>query len=524
MLSEALLQAATRFGSRTALIFGGRRHSFADLHQDAIALSRLLVRRGLSRGNRVALFLENRPEYLHAYFAVPAAGGVLVPINTFLAARELGDVLRDCRATMLVTSNALLPRIAPAIESAPSLKQVLLVEKLGEDATSATSFAGASVDPGKPVDLGNPDDTAVLIYTSGTTGTPKGVMLTHRNLLSNAAACAQVVGVTPRDRIIFFLPAFHSFTQMVCILAPIVAGMSIVMCPRIDRAQIRETIIRHRPTIFPAVPAVFAAMAHAPLGLMARWLNPVRLYISGGAPLPLATLQSFESKYRRPLCEGYGLSEASPVVALNPPFGRRKKGSVGLPLPGLEVRIVDETGRDLLAGETGELLVSGPSVMRGYAGLPEETATILKDGWLHTGDMARRDEDGYLFIAGRIKEMLISRGMNIYPREIEEVLEAHPLIKEAAVIGLPDAARGEVPFAFVVPKEGMGITEAELRHACAASLARYKIPRGFQILSRLPRNPAGKVLKQVLKEQAGIIPQAEKGRGGPAGRAPRPER
>ena len=515
LLSEALLHAATRFGNRTALISGGRRHSFRNLHEDALVLSALLAGRGLRQGDRVALFLENRPEYLHAYFAVPAAGGVLVPLNTFLSARELGDVLRDCRASMLLTSAALLPRIAEAIESTPSLGQILLVEDLGH-------AASRTIPGDAPVNHGNPDDTAVLIYTSGTTGTPKGVMLSHRNLLSNASACIQVVGVTPRDRILFFLPAFHSFTQMVCIVAPVLAGMSIVMCERLDRARIREAIIRHRPTIFPAVPAIFATMANAPLGRIARWLNPVRVYISGGAPLALTTLRSFEHKYGRPLCEGYGLSEASPVVALNPPFGRRKAGSVGVPLPGLKVRIVDESGSDLPEGETGELLVSGPSIMKGYAGRPEETAKVLTDGWLRTGDLARSDEEGYLYIVGRIKEMLISRGMNIYPREIEEVLESHPQIKEAAVIGLHDAARGEVPFAFVVPKEGMGITEAELRHACVASLARYKIPRGFRILSDLPRNPAGKILKQVLREQAGVSPRAEKAKGGPAGRGPRP--
>ena len=518
MLRDALHQAATRFGRRTALVFEGRRHSFRDLYRDATALSRLLIERGLRPGDHVALFLDNRPEYIHTYFAVTAAGGVLVPLNTFLAPRELGDILRDCRASMLVTSSAMLPRMGEAIESTPSLKQVLLAEELGAGAASSTRLEEA------PVTSGSPEDTAVLIYTSGTTGTPKGVMLSHRNLLSNAEASVQAVGVTARDRIIFFLPAFHSFTQMVCILAPVVAGMSVVMCPRLDRALIKEMIIKHRPTIFPAVPAVFTAMAQAPLGTMARWLNPIRIYISGGAPLPLATLESFEQKYRRPLCEGYGLSEASPVVALNPPYGTRKPGSVGLPLPGLQIRIADDTGRELAAGETGELLVSGPSVMKGYAGRPDETAKVLQDGWLRTGDLARRDEEGYLFIVGRIKEMLISRGMNIYPREIEEVLEAHPLIKEAAVVGLPDAARGEVPFAFVVPKEGMGVTESELRHACEASLARYKVPRGFKILSGLPRNPAGKILKQVLKEEASISPRVEKGLGGSTGRARRPEK
>ena len=347
---------------------------------------------------------------------------------------------------------------------------------------------------------------AVIIYTSGTTGKPKGVMLSHRNLLSNAEACIEVVGVTAKDRILLCLPMFHSFTSTVCMLAPVMAGMSIVLCARLEKGLVRRALLRHRPTIFPAVPAVFAAMAQVKLGAMARLLNPVRLYISGGAPLSLDTLARFERTYRRPLCEGYGLSEASPVVALNPATGHHKAGSIGLPMPGLDVMIAAGDGSPVPPGETGELLVRGPSVMTGYLDRPEETARALAGGWLHTGDLARQDEEGFLFIMGRAKEMLICRGMNVYPREIEEVLEAEHRVREAAVVGVPDAARGEVPVAFVVPAPDANLTEADLKRLCVGKLARYKVPRAFHFVAELPRNAAGKILKQELREPATVHP------------------
>jgi len=494
-LGDVPARAARLWGRRTALIFEDQRSSFEDLDRAIADLAGRLRHLGLERGQRVAILMENRPEYLHAYFAVAAAGGVLVPLNTFLAPVELRAMLRDCGASLLLATPEALRRVAPVLSDLPALERIAVFDS-GQVRLESGAAAAAREPSTEPI---APHDTAVLIYTSGTTGQPKGVMLTHANLLSNAEACIEAVGVTPRDRLLLCLPMFHSFTEMVGMLAPMVAGMSIVLCEKVDRAQVRRALIRHRPTIFPAVPAVFAAMAQVEIGPVARWLNPVRLYISGGAPLSLDTLKSFERIYRRPLCEGYGLSEASPVVALNPPSATRKPGSIGLPLPGVEVRIADGLGAEAATGETGELLVRGASVMKGYLDRPEETARALEGGWLHTGDLARRDEDRYLFIMGRRKEMLICRGMNVYPREIEEVLESHPRIKEAAVVGVADSTRGEVPVAFVVAGAGPRITEAELKRDCLEKLARYKVPRAFHFVAELPRNAAGKVLKESLK-------------------------
>jgi len=502
--------AARVRGRRTALIHHDNKQTYDDLDHAVSRLAARLRQLGVARGERVALFMENRPEYLFAYFAVPAAGGVLVPLNTFLAAAELEEMLLDSGATTLLTSPEALPRIAPALRKLQHMRDVVLFGESSHEPAMVpfhmqlTCFRESQADDEAKV-AGEPtllvpegDDTAVLIYTSGTTGRPKGVMLTHRNLLSNAEACIEAVGVTQNDRLLLCLPMFHSFTEMVGMLAPVVAGMSIILLDKLDRAQVKRALLRHRPTIFPAVPAVFAAMSQVKLGPIARWMNPVRLYISGGAPLSLDTLRRFEQIYGRPLCEGYGLSEASPVVALNPPSGPRKAGSVGLPLPGVDVMVADEAGRNMASEETGELLVAGPSVMKGYLERPEETSRALRGGWLHTGDFARRDGDGYLFIMGRAKEMLICRGMNVYPREIEDVLEGDPRVKEAAVIGVPDAGRGEVPVAFVVRGPGERLTESELKRVCVERLARYKVPRTIHFVEALPRNAAGKILKQSL--------------------------
>ncbi len=512
VLGEAPAHAAALWGRRTCLLHAGRRMRFDELHARVVSLAGALAARGVGPGERVAICMENRAEYLISYFAVPTTGAVFVPLNTFLSTVELAAVLRDCSASTLIVSEGSLTRIASVIGDLPDLRRVLVFPGAGpaegkpapHGVPVARIDAFGPIDPaptGRPMDA-DPEEAAVLIYTSGTTGKPKGVMLSHRNLLANARGCIRAVGVTTRDRILVCLPLFHSFTEMVGMLAPVLSGMSISLCDRLDRAEIKRTLLWQRPTLFPAVPAVFAAMSAARVGRLARLANPVRVYISGGAPLSADVLSRFESLYRRPLCEGYGLSEASPVVSFNPPNGLRKPGSVGIPLEGVELRVVDEAGRSLPTGRTGRLLVRGPNVMKGYFGNESETASAVNDGWLDTGDLAHLDRDGFLFIKGRSKEMLIFRGMNVYPREIEEVLESHPAVLEAAVIGVPDTTRGEVPHAFVVMHADRRATETELKRACMERLARYKVPRTITLLSDLPRNPAGKVVKAALRDRA----------------------
>ncbi len=496
---------ARRRGRRPAILHRGSKISYDDLAGQVDRLRRLIQSAGVRPGEHVALALENCPEYIVSYFAVPAAGATLVPVNTFLATPECVAMLNDASCGTLITSSHWIDAHPGVIEGAACVRRIILRDPAGAGAThregDRTVLHFGDPAPPAPAVQRDPDDPAVIIYTSGTTGVPKGVLLSHRNLIGNARACIAAVGATPKDRILVALPLFHSFTQMVGMLGPVLSGMSIALCEKIDRAELRTALRRTRPTIFPAVPAVFRALAGVDVGLLTRWLNPVRIYISGGAPLDTGTLERFEQVWRRPLCEGYGLSEAGPVVSLNPPAGPRRPGSVGLPIPGVRCRILDDAGREVPAGEAGALWVKGPGVMKGYLNRDEETRHALRDGWLRTGDQARRDEDGYLYILGREKEMLIFRGMNIYPREIESVIESHPAVREAAVVGFPDPARGDVPWAFVTLHGAIDGGEKEIKRLCLERLARYKVPRSIVILDDLPRNATGKVVKTQLRER-----------------------
>jgi long-chain acyl-CoA synthetase len=340
-------------------------------------------------------------------------------------------------------------------------------------------------------------DLAVLVYTSGTTGHPKGAMLTHGNLLHNVGSCRQVLEAVALDRFALLLPMFHSFMLTVCILLPLTIGGSIVLVRSLHPPKnIILEIIRHQATILPAIPQLFRALAGAPVPPELS----LRICISGAAPLPLDTLRAFNEKYPCRLVEGYGLSEASPVVSLNPLRGVQKAGSIGVPIPGVEISVRDEAGRELPRGHVGEICVRGGNVMVGYWNQPEESARALRDGWLYTGDIGRLDEDGYTFITDRKKDMLLVNGINVYPREIEEVIYRFPGVKDAAVVGLPDRRRGEQPLAFVVPEDGRPIDEPALLEYLKENLADYKVPRRVVCMPALPRNATGKVLKTELRK------------------------
>jgi long-chain acyl-CoA synthetase len=507
-LADLPARAARMAPDRIAVIAPPVSWTFSDLHCGVRRATTGLERLGLGTGDRTAILLPNGVPYLQAFFGVSSAGGVIVPVSTFLAPVEAASVLEDSRSRCLITTERRLAALVPHFERLTGLDQVIIVPgepgarvpipaKMRLNEWAAFTARDATTDQQVPPSI---SDVAILTYTSGTTGKMKGVMLTHANLMANARSCLKAVEVRSDDRLLLFLPMFHSLTQLVCIVAPALATLSVVLLPGVDRAAITTALRKHRPTIFLAVPAIYAAMADRPPGFLRRWLNPVRLYICGGAPLPRKVLESFEAGWRRPLCEGYGLSEAAPVVCLNPVDGVRKPGSVGLPLSGVEVRILAEDGYPAPAGATGEIAVRGRNVMLGYHGRPEETAAALRDGWLHTGDLGHVDEEGYLFIAGRRKEMLIFRGLNVYPREIEDVLAAHPDVAEAAVVGLADPRAGETPHAAVVLRSGSSVSEKDLRRFCAGRLARYKVPRSVTIMAEFPRNATGKVMKDDIRE------------------------
>ncbi|MDD5584592.1 MAG: AMP-binding protein, partial [Candidatus Omnitrophica bacterium] len=355
------------------------------------------------------------------------------------------------------------------------------------------------------------ESPAEIVYTSGTTGKPKGACLSHKNLLTNITDCASIIKFSRKDRLICVLPLFHSFASTVCMLLPLYKGATIVIMRAVRPfKRIIRTIFKHRITVFVGIPSFYSILGEASFPMMslllARFINPVRLCISGAAALPFEVWQKFEKRFRRPLLQGYGLTEASPVVSLNPLKGRRKPESIGLALPSVMVKIIDKEEKEVTIGEIGELLVKGPNVMSRYYDLPGETAKTLRAGWLYTGDLAKIDTDGFIYIMGRIKEMINVRGLNVYPKEIEDLLYKHPAIKEAAVVGVTHRHRGEVPIAFVAKKDE--VNEKEILHHLRANIAPYKVPLKIFFKDALPKNATGKVLKTELQKEVEGIFQA----------------
>lgn len=441
---------------------------------------------GVQPGDRVALWLKNSPEFVSALFGILRVGAIAVPVNNFLKIDEVVFILRDAGATALISEGEVKESIEAIEKQCPEIS-VLLTDEFSALSPAAEEFEDAAVDGA---------EIALLIYTSGTTGRPKGAMLTHDNLLHNVASCQEALEIGPEDRITVLLPMFHSFMMTVGILLPLTSGCAMVLIKSLHPPKnILAEIIQHGATVLPAIPQLFRALASAPAppGLQ------LRICVSGAAPLPVEILKSFNQRYPLPVIEGYGLSEASPVVTLNPIKGEQKPGSIGLPIPRVEVTIRDEAGDEVARGETGEVCVRGGNVMRGYWNQPEATENAIRDGWLYTGDMGRMEEDGYTYITDRKKDMLLVNGINVYPREIEEVLHQMSGVKEVAVIGRRDVRKGEQPVAYLALDDGVSLNDGEIRQFLKQRLADYKVPREIRFLEALPRNATGKILKTDLR-------------------------
>jgi long-chain acyl-CoA synthetase len=343
------------------------------------------------------------------------------------------------------------------------------------------------------------EDIAACLYTSGTTGKPKGALLSHRNLVANLESFRQVLHLTEEDVFLAVLPLFHAYGGTVLFWEPLSLGASIVVEPRFVPDVILKAVLQHRVTLFAGVPSMYAVLASVPRP--PGDFSALRLCISGGAPLPPEVLRAFEAKYGIPIYEGYGPTECAPVLTVNPPFGKRKIGSVGPPIPQVELRIVDDQGNPLPPGAVGEIAAKGPNVMRGYLNRPEATAEVLRDGWYHTGDLGRMDDDGYFYIMDRKTDLILVGGLNVYPREVELVLCDHPGVAEAAVIGMPDPVRGEAPKALVIQRPGEKVSVQELLQWCRQRLANYKVPRSVVLVADLPRTVTGKILKSELRDR-----------------------
>ncbi|PWK15935.1 long-chain-fatty-acid--CoA ligase [Tumebacillus permanentifrigoris] len=495
-LSLTLRHSAEAFPTVTAIHFQGTDISYAQLEGAVDAFAAGLTQLGLRQGSKVAILLGNCPQFVIAYYAIARIGAVSVPINPLYTPGELQFILQDAGVEAVVAVAPMAPMFQMMRPTLPDLQQVILVGGAGEGALEFSQVAGNPAElPAVTIDE---NDLAVVLYTSGTTGKPKGAMLSHRNLVSNAYQAGTFLGIEQTDRVITVLPMFHVFCMTVCLNAPISRGATLIVFPKFSPTETANVAREAQATIFAGVPTMFNFLVQHP-ECKREDLQSLRIAISGGSAMPVAVMQAFEQKYGVQVNEGYGLSEASPVVCFNPIDAVRKPGTIGLAIIDVEVRLMGEDGQERGVGEIGELICRGPNVMRGYLNRPEETAVTLRDGWLYTGDLATVDEDGYYTIVDRKKDMIIVGGFNVYPREVEEVLFKHPNVAEAAVVGLPDAEYGEKVRAYVALKQADASSTDDLKAYCKEQLASYKVPEEVVILDELPKNTTGKILRRELK-------------------------
>jgi long-chain acyl-CoA synthetase len=491
-----LVDSARRAPAATALSIEDRSVSYHMLDVDADRLAGHLVTRGLRPGDRVGVMLPNVPEFAVAYYGVLKAGGVVVPMNILLKAREVAFYLRDSGARCLI-GWAEATREARAGAREAGVEDVIVAGSASAPAggTALTEVLGAAA-PSPLLVPRDADDTAVILYTSGTTGRPKGAELTHSNLLWNAQVSADLFGLSRDDVVFGALPLFHSFGQTCGLNATMRRGASLVLMPRFDAEAALDIVRRAGVTVFLGVPTMYVALLNA-RSAATRDIGSLRLCVSGGASLPVEVLHSFEHTFGARVLEGYGLSETSPVASFNHLDRPGKPGSIGTPVWGTEMRVVDDAGAPVAPDVVGEIAIRGHHVMKSYWQRPDETtAAIDGDGWLRTGDLARCDRDGYFFVVDRKKELILRGGYNVYPREIEEVLYEHGDVLEAAVFGVPHSELGEEVAAAVVAKPGAAIDPGELRDWVKQRVAAYKYPRRIAVLPSLPKGPTGKIVKR----------------------------
>lgn len=529
-LHQFLIESAERIPEKKALNFLGKEMTFKEVLQQAQKLANYLQSLGLKKGDRVASMLPNSPQAVITYYGAMMAGGTVVQVNPLFTERELSYQMQNSGAKYIICLDILLPRVS-AIKEETDLEHVLvtriadylpfpknliypfiqkrqynLVVKV-EESEHVHDFKNVIANTSEnyeKVEIDATKDLALLQYTGGTTGKPKGVMLTHYNLVANVQMATAWISKAEQDKevVLGVLPFFHVYGMTTVMNLSIMYGAKMILLPKFEAGEVLKTIQKHKPTLFPGAPTIYIGLLNHP-DIHKYNLSSIKACISGSASLPLEVQEQFESITKGKLVEGYGLTETSPVTHANPIWGRRVHGSIGLPWPDTDAKIVKEgTNEELPIGEVGEIVVKGPQVMKGYWNNEEATNEVLTDGWLHTGDMGKMDEDGYFYVVDRKSDMIIAGGFNIYPREIEEVLFEHPDIVEAAVIGVPDEYRGETVKAVIVPKEGVTLNEKELDKYCRKNLAAYKVPRIYEFREELPKTIIGKVLKRQLIEES----------------------
>jgi len=493
-LASILAESARRSPDSPAVRLGEVELSYAELDDRSARLAALLAELGMSPGDRVGVMLPNVPEFPIAYYGVLRAGGIVVPMNVLLKEREIAFYLEDSGARLLLAWHGFAAEARAGAEAAGAE----LIEV--EPAALAETLTGLEPLPGVAGTAA--DDTAVILYTSGTTGKPKGAELTHRNLARNAEIVSQTTcEVGEGDIVLGALPLFHSFGQTVGMNASIRVGACLTLVPKFDPGEALATMQRDGVTHFYGVPTMFGALLHHP-EREGYDTSSLRTCITGGASMPVEVLRGFEDGFGAIVLEGYGLSETSPVASSNHPDKERKAGSIGMPIEGVEMRVVDEDDGPVEQGEVGEIVIRGHNIMKGYWQHPDATEEAMRGGWFHSGDMARVDEEGYFYIVDRKKDLIIRGGYNVYPREVEEVLYEHPKIREAAVVGVPHDEWGEEIGAAVVLHEGEELSPEEVSSYVKERIAAYKYPRVVWFLADLPKGPTGKILKREIEAPA----------------------
>lgn len=506
-LKLMLEEVVDRYGRKTAIVSGDRRLSYVDLDEASGKVANTLIKMGVNKGDRVAMMLSNSPESVIAYFGIVKAGAIAVPLDTKYKFDELASLFNDSLPKVLVTESPTLEPLIPVLSRFKSIKHVIdLSSEYEGQFTSYQEIMAAG--PTQRVEVEpEPEDIAQIAYTSGPSFRPRGVMLSHRSLVTEAAISADGFQQTDKDILMLFaLPMHHMLGLVSVLLTSVYKGGTVVMLPGLSMPTLTETIERERGTIFVGVPFVFALLVRmAEKEGIKSDLSSLRLCCSAGAPLPIDIIRRFKQHYGLDILDCFGLTEAVCLVTSPPIEGSGKLGSVGKALPGWEMKVVDDNGGKLPPNQAGEIIVRGP-IMKGYYNNPQATAEVIKDGWLYTGDIGKVDEDGHLFITGRKKEIILVKGQNICPSDIESVLCNHPKVAEAAVIGIADEMRGEVVGAVISLKEGEVATEQEIKQFCLERIVNYKVPKQVIFLDALPRTATGKIDKETIRDCLSIPP------------------
>ncbi len=492
-VADEFVRGALCFPDKKALIFGNAAYTYAEMNGIIESMSGYLMKLGVSKGDHIALYMTNRPEWIMIYYAIAKLGAISVCVPGAYKKDEVKGVVRDSRSSMVVTSEELLSQL-PSHEDIPLVRETIIIER--DDSFQSILRRESSYAVPAEMDTTG-DDVAAILYTGGTTGTPKGAMLTHRNLLYSAQNVAFHERLVPDDMGGSFLPLNHVFAQCHIMHTYFSRCATLVLFPAFDMDKISAAIVEHNVTRFYAVPTIFIRFLNNPDSR--KQLKSIRYVFSGGTSMPAEIVRQWVDAFGIPIHEAYGMTESASIVTFNHLF-RHKIGSIGMPAGIIELKVVDKNDNELKQGEQGEIILRGPNIMKGYFEQPEETAMALRNGWFHSGDVGVFDEEGYLYIVDRIKDIVITGGENVYPKEVEDLLHQHKAVNECGVVGIPHQEYGEAVTAFVTLKPGMTVDERSLISFCKERMANFKVPKAIHFVDDLPKTPQGKILRRELRE------------------------